>query len=87
LADLELIDAYEFVVQPVLAGHGPTLLADIQRKVALPFRVGRRIPGTRAALTVGDSWDVTAPGEQIDHCVSVCSPPDSLTVKKFKAQV
>ena len=67
MADLELIDAFEFVVQPVLAGHGPTLLADIQRKVALPFRVGRRIPGSCAALTVGDSWDVTHPSEQIDQ--------------------
>ena len=27
LADLGLIDEYEFLVQPVLAGHGPTLLA------------------------------------------------------------
>src|SRR3546814_5510277 len=27
LADSGLIDEYEFVVQPVLAGHGPTLLA------------------------------------------------------------
>jgi len=25
-ADLGLIDEYELVVQPVLAGHGPTLL-------------------------------------------------------------
>ena len=29
LADLGLIDEYEFVVQPVLAGHGPTLLAGL----------------------------------------------------------
>ena len=27
LADLGLIDEYEFVVQPILAGHGPTLFA------------------------------------------------------------
>ena len=29
LADLGLIDEYEFLVQPVLAGHGPTLLAGL----------------------------------------------------------
>ena len=30
LADLGLIDEYEFVVQPVLAGHGPTLFAGLR---------------------------------------------------------
>ena len=30
LADLGLIDEYEFLVQPVLAGHGPTLLAGLR---------------------------------------------------------
>ena len=38
LADLGLIDEYEFLVQPVLAGHGPTLLAGLQR--ADPARAG-----------------------------------------------
>ncbi|HEY8598679.1 MAG TPA: dihydrofolate reductase family protein [Thermomicrobiales bacterium] len=31
LAELGLIDEYEFVVQPRLAGHGPTLLAGLSR--------------------------------------------------------
>ena len=35
LADLGLIDEYEFVVQPVLAGHGPTLLAGLRQRVQL----------------------------------------------------
>ncbi len=35
LADLGLIDEYEFVVQPVLAGHGPTLLAGLRERIAL----------------------------------------------------
>jgi dihydrofolate reductase len=35
LADLGLIDEYEFVVQPVLAGHGPTLLAGLQERIQL----------------------------------------------------
>ena len=35
LADLGLIDEYEFVVQPRLAGHGPTLFAGLSKRVDL----------------------------------------------------
>lgn len=35
LADRGLIDEYEFVVQPVLTGHGPTLLSGLRERVAL----------------------------------------------------
>ncbi|WP_253763223.1 dihydrofolate reductase family protein [Hamadaea flava] len=35
LADLGLIDEYLFLVQPVLAGHGPTLLAGLRERVQL----------------------------------------------------
>ncbi len=35
LADLGLIDEYEFVVHPVVAGHGPTLLAGLRERLAL----------------------------------------------------
>jgi dihydrofolate reductase len=35
LAELDLIDEYEFVVQPRIAGHGPTLLAGLSRYVEL----------------------------------------------------
>jgi len=35
LADLGLIDEYEFVVQPRLAGHGPTLFAGLSRYLDL----------------------------------------------------
>ena len=31
LADLGLIDEYEFIVQPMLAGHGPTLFAGLSK--------------------------------------------------------
>lgn len=41
LADLGLIDEYEFVVQPVLAGHGPTLLAGLRERIRLEL-VDRR---------------------------------------------
>src|SRR4029450_9810203 len=33
LANLGLIDEYEFVVLPVLAGHGPTLLAGLRERL------------------------------------------------------
>ena len=35
LAALGLIDEYEFIVQPVLAGHGPTLLAGLRERIQL----------------------------------------------------
>jgi dihydrofolate reductase len=35
LADLGLIDEYAFVVHPVIAGHGPTLLAGLRERVQL----------------------------------------------------
>ena len=35
LAELGLIDEYEFVVHPQLAGHGPTLFAGLSKYVDL----------------------------------------------------
>jgi dihydrofolate reductase len=35
LAGMGLIDEYEFVVQPVVAGHGPTLLAGLRERIPL----------------------------------------------------
>ena len=40
LAELGLIDEYEFVVQPKLAGHGPTLFAGLSKHIDLKL-VGR----------------------------------------------
>ncbi len=40
LADLGLIDEYEFLVQPMLAGRGPTLLAGLRERISLEL-VGR----------------------------------------------
>jgi dihydrofolate reductase len=37
LAELGLIDEYEFVVQPRLVGHGPTLFAGLSKRVDLKF--------------------------------------------------
>ena len=41
LADLGLIDEYELVVHPVLAGHGPTLFAGLSERLQLEL-VGRK---------------------------------------------
>jgi dihydrofolate reductase len=40
LAELGLIDEYEFVVHPRLAGHGPTLFAGLSKPIDLKL-VGR----------------------------------------------
>jgi dihydrofolate reductase len=47
LADLGLIDEYEFVVLPVLAGHGPTLFAGLSERLELEL-VGRHEFGAGA---------------------------------------
>ncbi len=47
LAELGLIDEYEFVVQPRLAGHGPTLFAGLSKRIDLKL-VGRREFGSGA---------------------------------------
>lgn len=41
LADLGLIDEYEFVVHPVVAGHGPALLGGLRERLVLEL-VGRK---------------------------------------------
>src|SRR3979409_1343386 len=47
LTELGLIDEYEFVVQPRLAGHGPTLFAGLSKRVDLRLvrRLGFGLPG------------------------------------------
>ncbi|MEP9365267.1 dihydrofolate reductase family protein [Nocardioides sp. CN2-186] len=49
LADLGLIDEYEFVVQPILAGHGPTLLAGLGERIQLEL-VDRQELGSGAVV-------------------------------------
>lgn len=45
LADLGLIDEYEFLVHPVIAGHGPTLLQGLRERLELEL-VDRRELGS-----------------------------------------
>jgi len=47
LEELGLIDEYEFVVHPIIAGHGPTLLAGLSKPVNLEL-VGRDEYGSGA---------------------------------------
>ena len=47
LAELGLIDEYEFIVHPRVAGHGPTLFAGLSKHVALKL-VGRLELGSGA---------------------------------------
>ena len=47
LAELGLIDDYEFVVHPRLAGHGPTLFAGLSKHIDLKL-VSRREFGSGA---------------------------------------
>ena len=52
LAELGLIDEYEFVVQPRLAGHGPTLFAGLSKACRLEARepAGVRLGGGSDAV-------------------------------------
>ena len=50
LAELGLIDEYEFVVQPRLAGHGPTLFAGLSKYVELKLVDRRELSSGAVAL-------------------------------------
>lgn len=50
LADLGLIDEYEFLVQPVIAGHGPSLLAGLRERIALELVERRELTSGVLAL-------------------------------------
>jgi dihydrofolate reductase len=51
LAELGLIDEYEFVVHPRIAGHGPTLFAGLSaEKVDIPMNLARIALAALAAL-------------------------------------
>jgi len=58
LAELGLIDDYVFVVHPILAGHGPTLLAGLRERIPLEL-VDRREFGSGA---VAQHYRPAAPG-------------------------
>jgi dihydrofolate reductase len=59
LANLGLIDEYEFVVHPILAGHGPTLFAGLSERIDLRL-VGRQEFRSGAVVLRYQSGRVTA---------------------------
>lgn len=66
LADLGLIDEYEFIVQPVIAGYGPTLLAGLRERIQLEL-VNRQEFGSGAvALRFRPAW---VPERSVDEAV------------------
>ncbi|MCC7477496.1 dihydrofolate reductase family protein [bacterium] len=50
LAELDLIDEYEFIVHPRVAGHGPTLLAGLSQLVDLKLEDRRELRSGAAIL-------------------------------------
>jgi dihydrofolate reductase len=50
LAELGLIDEYEFMVHPRIAGHGPTLFAGLSKYVDLRLTGRREFPSGAVAL-------------------------------------
>lgn len=50
LAELDLIDEYEFVVQPHVVGHGPTLFAGLPRRLDLQLVERRELASGAVAL-------------------------------------
>jgi dihydrofolate reductase len=50
LAELGLIDEYEFVVHPRLAGHGPTLFAGLSKHVDLRLMSKREFGSGAVAM-------------------------------------
>jgi dihydrofolate reductase len=51
LAELGLIDEYEFIVHPVIAGHGPTLFAGLSKPVDLKLVSRREFRSGAVAMT------------------------------------
>lgn len=50
LANLGLVDEYEFVVQPVIAGRGPTLLSGLREEIRLELVKRREFASGAAAV-------------------------------------
>ncbi len=64
LADLGLIDEYELVVHPIVAGHGPTLFAGLRERLELTL-VGRQEFRSGAVALRYQPARATAPRPQV----------------------
>ena len=92
MPDLGLIDEYELLVQPVLAGHGPTLLAGLRERIQLElvdryeFRSGAvatRYRPTRVRLDAIRPGILADPARRNDGsgsgCPALAVPPNART--------
>ena len=73
LADLGLVDEYEFLVQPVLAGHGPTLLAGLRERIQLELVDRHEFRSGAVALRYRPTRlrpDVIRPGTSAAACLA-----------------
>src|SRR5262249_22505113 len=65
LSELGLIDEYEFVVHPRLAGHGPTLFAGLSKHIDLKLmsrlEFGSGVVALRYELATADSAETRRP--------------------------
>lgn len=59
LADMGLIDEYEFLVQPVLAGHRPRLLSGVRERIALELIARQEFRSGAYALRYRPTRDPT----------------------------
>jgi len=62
LAELGLIDEYEFVVQPRLAGHGPTLFAGLSKHIDLKLVRRLELGSGAVAMRYEPRTRAAAPG-------------------------
>jgi dihydrofolate reductase len=59
LAEVGLIDEYQFIVQPRLAGHGPTLFAGLSKHINLKFVSRLEFSSGAAAMRYEPGLQVT----------------------------
>ena len=61
LAELGLIDEYEFVVQPRVAGHGPALGAGLSKRLDLALVSRQRLWSSTLALLLDVGFPMRTP--------------------------
>ena len=83
LAELGLIDEYELVVHPVIAGHGPTLLAGLSKHIILKptsrrefssGAVAMRYEAKKVAGRVAAAGSIIGAGWTSGECSAACGP-------------
>jgi len=83
LAELGLIDEYEFVVQPRLAGHGPTLFAGLSKRIDL--RLVSRLEFGSGRWRCGMSREGSHPSKLEANSLDVADSSYDKAVKEQKS--